>query len=97
MLYNGEQVGDGTGREVDGTTLTAKSLSNALATVAVAERHSMLDPGPYVYMEKLVVASDLRSWSISRRPSSPTSSASPTTAASRWRTSPCPRGALLAR
>src|SRR6476661_11253058 len=40
MLYNGENVGDGTGPEfdfavdpVDGTTLTAKSLPNALAIV----------------------------------------------------------------
>jgi fructose-1,6-bisphosphatase II len=66
MLYNGEIVGDGTGPEVDlavdpvdGTTLTAKSLPNALAIVAVAERHTMFDPGPCVYMEKLVVAGDL--------------------------------------
>ena len=66
MLYNGEQVGDGTGPEldfavdpVDGTTLTAKSLPNALAIVAVAERHTMFDPGPCVYMDKLVVAGDL--------------------------------------
>ena len=66
MLYNGEELGDGTGPEVDiavdpvdGTTLTAKSLPNALAIVAVAERHTMFDPGPCVYMEKLVVAADL--------------------------------------
>jgi len=66
MLYNGEQVGDGTGPEVDiavdpvdGTTLTAKSLPNALAIVALAERHTMFDPGPCVYMEKLAVARDL--------------------------------------
>jgi fructose-1,6-bisphosphatase II len=66
MLYNGEEVGDGTGPEVDfavdpvdGTTLTAKSLPNALAIVAVAERHTMFDPGPCVYMEKLAVSADL--------------------------------------
>jgi fructose-1,6-bisphosphatase II len=66
MLYNGEDVGDGTGPEVDfavdpvdGTTLTAKSLPNALAIVAVSERHTMFDPGPCVYMDKLVVAGDL--------------------------------------
>jgi fructose-1,6-bisphosphatase II len=66
MLYNGEDVGDGTGPEVDfavdpvdGTTLTAKSLPNALAIVAVSERHTMFDPGPCVYMEKLAVAGDL--------------------------------------
>jgi fructose-1,6-bisphosphatase II len=66
MLYNGEEVGDGTGPEVDfavdpvdGTTLTAKSLPNALSIVAVAERNSMFDPGPCVYMEKIAVAADL--------------------------------------
>jgi fructose-1,6-bisphosphatase II len=66
MLYNGEEVGDGTGPEVDfavdpvdGTTLTAKSLPNALAIVAVAERHTMFDPGPCVYMDKLAVSADL--------------------------------------
>jgi fructose-1,6-bisphosphatase II len=63
MLYNGESVGDGTGPRSTspstpstGTTLTAKSLPNALAIVAVAERHTMFDPGPCVYMEKLAVA-----------------------------------------
>ena len=62
MLYNGEEVGDGTGPEVDfavdpvdGTTLTAKSLPNALAIVAVSERGTMFDPGPCVYMEKIAV------------------------------------------
>ena len=66
MLYNGEEVGDGTGPEVDfavdpvdGTTLTAKSLPNALAIVAVSERHTMFDPGPCVYMEKIAVGGDL--------------------------------------
>lgn len=66
MLYNGEDVGDGTGPEVDfavdpvdGTTLTAKSLPNALAIVAVSERHTMFDPGPCMYMEKIAVAGDL--------------------------------------
>jgi fructose-1,6-bisphosphatase II len=66
MLYNGEQVGDGTGPEVDiavdpvdGTTLTAKSLPNALAVVALAERGTMFDPGPCFYMEKLAVGQDV--------------------------------------
>jgi fructose-1,6-bisphosphatase II len=66
MLYNGEQLGDGRGPEVDiavdpvdGTTLTAKSLPNALAIVALSERHTMFDPGPCVYMEKLAVGADL--------------------------------------
>jgi fructose-1,6-bisphosphatase II len=62
MLYNGEQVGDGSDPQVDiavdpvdGTTLTAKSLPNAIAVVALAERGTMFDPGPCVYMEKLAV------------------------------------------
>ena len=65
MLYNGERVGNGTPPEVDiavdpvdGTTLTAKSLPNAIAVVALAERGTMFDPGPCVYMEKLAVARD---------------------------------------
>ena len=61
MLYNGEQVGDGTGPEcdvavdpIDGTTLTAKGMSNAVAVLAVAPRGSMYDPSAVFYMEKLV-------------------------------------------
>src|SRR5206468_12944785 len=45
MLFNGEEVGDGTGPAcdvavdpVDGTTLTAKGMSNALADIRVSER-----------------------------------------------------------
>jgi fructose-1,6-bisphosphatase II len=65
MLYNGERVGDGSDPPVDiavdpvdGTTLTAKSLPNAIAVVALAERGTMFDPGPCVYMEKLAVGRD---------------------------------------
>jgi fructose-1,6-bisphosphatase II len=65
MLYNGERVGNGSPPEVDiavdpvdGTTLTAKSLPNAIAVVALAERGTMFDPGPCVYMEKLAVGRD---------------------------------------
>jgi fructose-1,6-bisphosphatase II len=61
MLYNGETVGDGTGPEVDvavdpidGTTLTAKGMSNAVSVLAVAPRGSMYDPSAVFYMEKLV-------------------------------------------
>ncbi|NYI08046.1 class II fructose-bisphosphatase [Allostreptomyces psammosilenae] len=61
MLYNGERVGDGTGAEcdvavdpIDGTTLTAKGMANALSVLAVAERGSMFDPSAVFYMEKLV-------------------------------------------
>jgi fructose-1,6-bisphosphatase II len=66
MLYNGERVGSGAPPEVDvavdpvdGTTLTAKSLPDALAVIALAERGTMFDPGPCVYMEKLAVAGDV--------------------------------------
>jgi fructose-1,6-bisphosphatase II len=66
MLYNGERVGDGTGPEVDiavdpleGTTLAAKGMPNALCVVAISARGSMFDPGPCVYMEKLVGGPDL--------------------------------------
>jgi fructose-1,6-bisphosphatase II len=62
MLYNGEEIGDGTPPEVDiavdpvdGTTLTAKGMPNALSVVALSDRGTMFDPGPVVYMEKLVV------------------------------------------
>ncbi len=61
MLYNGEQVGDGTGPEcdvavdpIDGTTLTAKGMANAISVLAVAPRGTMYDPSAVFYMEKLV-------------------------------------------
>jgi fructose-1,6-bisphosphatase II len=60
MLYNGEHVGDGTGPEcdvavdpIDGTTLMAKGMPNAVAVIAVAERGSMFDPSAVFYMEKI--------------------------------------------
>ena len=60
MLYNGEEVGDGSPPKVDiavdpleGTTLTARGMPRALAVIALSERGSMFDPGPCVYMEKL--------------------------------------------
>lgn len=62
MLFNGERVGDGTGPEadvavdpIDGTTLTAKGMTNAISVIAVAERGAMYDPSAVFYMEKLVV------------------------------------------
>ncbi|HEX5771208.1 MAG TPA: class II fructose-bisphosphatase [Nocardioidaceae bacterium] len=61
MLFNGEAVGDGTGPEcdvavdpIDGTTLTAKGMANAVSVLAVAPRGSMFDPSAVFYMEKLV-------------------------------------------
>ncbi|HLZ36684.1 MAG TPA: class II fructose-bisphosphatase [Mycobacteriales bacterium] len=60
MLYNGEEVGAGVGAEcdvavdpIDGTTLTAKGMSNAVSVIAVAERGSMYDPSAVFYMEKI--------------------------------------------
>jgi fructose-1,6-bisphosphatase II len=60
MLFNGEQVGDGSGPPCDiavdpleGTRLCALGMPNAIAVIAVAERGAMFDPGPCVYMEKL--------------------------------------------
>jgi fructose-1,6-bisphosphatase II len=62
MLYNGENVGNGSGPEVDvavdpidGTRPLAFGRSNSLATVALAPRGTMFDPGPFVYMNKLAV------------------------------------------
>jgi fructose-1,6-bisphosphatase II len=61
MLFNGEEVGDGTGPEcdvavdpIDGTTLAAKGMTNAISVMAVAPRGSMYDPSAVFYMEKLV-------------------------------------------
>ena len=61
MLYNGEKVGDGSGPAcdvaldpIDGTTLTAKGMNNAISVIAVSERGSMFDPSAVFYMEKLV-------------------------------------------
>ena len=62
MLYNGEEVGDGTGPAVDvavdpleGTRLTALGQPNAIAVIAVAERGTMFDPGAALYMDKIAV------------------------------------------
>ena len=61
MLFNGERVGDGTGPQcdvavdpIDGTTLTAKGMNNAIAVIALAERGAMYDPSAVFYMNKLV-------------------------------------------
>jgi len=65
MLYNGEEVGNGEGPEVDvavdpleGTRLTAFGQPNAIAVIAVAERGTMLFPGAAFYMEKIAVGPD---------------------------------------
>ncbi len=67
MLFNGESVGDGRPPlcdvavdPIDGTTLTALGRGNAIAVLAVAERGTMFNPGPCVYMEKIAVGPDAR-------------------------------------
>jgi fructose-1,6-bisphosphatase II / sedoheptulose-1,7-bisphosphatase len=61
MLYIGEEVGSGNGPAVDialdpleGTTLTAKDMPNALTVIAMGPRGSMLH-APDVYMDKLAI------------------------------------------
>ncbi len=63
MLFNGEQIGNGTPPQVDiavdpleGTRLTALGMPSALAVIALSERGTMFDPGPCVYMEKIAGA-----------------------------------------
>lgn len=65
MLYNGENIGDGSPPVVDiavdpleGTTLTARGFGGAMAVIALSERGSMFDPGPCVYMEKMASSSE---------------------------------------
>jgi len=65
MLYIGEEVGTGNGPKIDialdpleGTTITAKGLTNALAVIAMAEHDGFLN-SPDVYMDKIAVGSGL--------------------------------------
>jgi fructose-1,6-bisphosphatase II len=67
MLYNGENVGNGMPPDVDvavdpidGTRPLAFGRSNSLATVALAPRGTMFDPGPFVYMNKLAVGPEAK-------------------------------------
>jgi fructose-1,6-bisphosphatase II len=66
MLFNGEQIGDGAGPEVDiavdpleGTRLAALGMPSALAVIALSGRGTMFDPGPCVYMEKMAGGADI--------------------------------------
>jgi fructose-1,6-bisphosphatase II len=66
MLYNGEQIGDGSLPRVDiavdpleGTRLCALGMPNAVTVIALAERGAMFDPGPCVYMEKLAGGAEI--------------------------------------
>jgi fructose-1,6-bisphosphatase II len=59
MLFNGEEIGSGGPAcdiavdPIDGTTLTSLGRPNAISVIALAERGTMFDPGPCVYMEKI--------------------------------------------
>src|SRR5580692_6870058 len=61
MLYNGEEVGDGTGPlcdvavdPIDGTRLAANGMPDAISVLAVSARGAMYDPSAVFYMSKLV-------------------------------------------
>ncbi len=61
MLYIGEEVGTGTGPEIDialdpleGTTLTAKAMPDACAVLAIAPRGGLLH-APDTYMDKIAI------------------------------------------
>jgi len=65
MLFIGEQVGTGNGPKIDialdpleGTTITAKGLTNSLAVIAMAEHNGFLN-SPDVYMDKIAVGGGL--------------------------------------
>jgi fructose-1,6-bisphosphatase II len=65
MLYNGEEVGNGDGPPcdfavdpIDGTTLMAKGISNAISVLAVSDRGTMYDPSAVFYMNKIAVGPD---------------------------------------
>jgi fructose-1,6-bisphosphatase II len=62
MLFNGEKVGTGNPPlfdlavdPIDGTRPLADGFLNSIATVAIAPRGSMFNPGPFVYMNKIAV------------------------------------------
>lgn len=62
MLFNGEQLGTGDPPAVDiavdpidGTRPLANGFINSIATVAIAPRGAMFDPGPFMYMDKIAV------------------------------------------
>ena len=66
MLYIGEKVGSGMGElvsiavdPIDGTRMTAMGQSNAISVLAAGDRNTFLK-APDMYMEKLVVGSDVK-------------------------------------
>lgn len=67
MLYNGERVGNGSLPAVDvavdpidGTRPLANGNLNSIATVAIAPRGTMFNPGPFVYMNKIAVGPEAK-------------------------------------
>jgi fructose-1,6-bisphosphatase II len=76
MLFNGEQIGDGSPPSVDiavdpidGTTATSVGRGNAVAVIAMSGRDTMFDPGPCFYMDKIAVGPDaVGSIDINRSP-----------------------------
>ena len=65
MLFNGEKLGTGDPPAVDiavdpidGTRPLANGFINSIATVAIAPRGTMFDPGPFMYMHKIAVGPD---------------------------------------
>lgn len=65
MLFNGEKLGNGEPPAVDiavdpidGTRPLANGFINSIATVAIAPRGTMYDPGPFMYMHKIAVGPD---------------------------------------
>ena len=67
MLYNGEHLGTGTAPAVDiavdpidGTRPLANGFLNAIATVAIAPRGAMFNPGPIFYMNKIAVGPEAK-------------------------------------
>ncbi len=67
MLFNGECLGTGAEPKVDiavdpidGTRLLALGRANSLSTVAIADRGSMFNPGPIVYMDKIAVGPEAK-------------------------------------
>ncbi len=67
MLFNGERLGTGepplvdiAADPIDGTRPTAHGLPNAIATVALAPRGTMYNPGPFVYMDKIAAGPEAK-------------------------------------
>jgi fructose-1,6-bisphosphatase II len=64
MLFNGEEIGGGGPATdiavdpIDGTTLTSLGRNHAISVIALAQRGTMFNPGPCVYMEKIAVGAE---------------------------------------